>query len=82
MTDLPIVCTLTPAALHARREGMLAKLLEHAQIMRHSRMATGYGLPRQRIRFPLSRAPWMQNASAVGSCALASRSNRMTARFP
>lgn len=31
MTDLPIVCTLTPSALHARRERMLAKLLEQAQ---------------------------------------------------
>ena len=31
MTDLPIVCTLTPAAVQARREGLLSKLLERAQ---------------------------------------------------
>lgn len=31
MTDLPIVCTLTPSALQTRRAGMLSKLLERAQ---------------------------------------------------
>ena len=30
MTDLPVVCSLTPAALKARRERMLSKLLELA----------------------------------------------------
>jgi hypothetical protein len=30
MADLPIVCTLTPDALRARREGLLADLLRRA----------------------------------------------------
>ena len=31
MADLPIVCTLTPAALRARRDGLLADLLRRAE---------------------------------------------------
>jgi hypothetical protein len=31
MSDRPIVCTLTPDALRARREGLLTDLLRHAQ---------------------------------------------------
>ena len=30
MSDLPIVCTLTPSALRARRDGLLADLLRQA----------------------------------------------------
>lgn len=45
MTDLPVVCTLTPAALKARRDGMLSKLLERAQD--HEQLLHGY-----RLRFP------------------------------
>ena len=30
MPDLPIVCTLTPAALEARKEGLLAELLRRS----------------------------------------------------
>lgn len=30
MTDLPIACTLSPAALRARREGLLSELLWRA----------------------------------------------------
>jgi hypothetical protein len=30
MTDLPIVCTLTPEALQARREGLLTELMRRA----------------------------------------------------
>ena len=30
MTNLPIACTLTPAAVRARREGLLADLLNRA----------------------------------------------------
>jgi hypothetical protein len=30
MEDLPIVCTLTPGALRARREGLLAELLHRS----------------------------------------------------
>ena len=30
MPDLPIVCTLTPDALRARREGLLTELLRQA----------------------------------------------------
>jgi len=31
MSDLPIACTLSPAALKARREGLLSKLWQAAQ---------------------------------------------------
>ncbi|MGH9349762.1 MAG: hypothetical protein ACRD26_21125 [Vicinamibacterales bacterium] len=31
MTDLPIVCTLTPDALRARREGLLSDLVRKAE---------------------------------------------------
>jgi len=31
MTDLPIVCTLTPDALRARRAGLLSDLLQRAE---------------------------------------------------
>lgn len=31
MADLPIVCTLTPDALRARREGLLSDLVRQAQ---------------------------------------------------
>ena len=31
MSELPIACTLTPEALQARREGLLARLLNRAQ---------------------------------------------------
>ena len=30
MTDMPIVCTLDPAAIRARREGLLADLISRA----------------------------------------------------
>lgn len=42
MADLPIVCTLTPSALQARRAGMLSKLLERAQD--HEELPQGYRL--------------------------------------
>jgi hypothetical protein len=31
MANLPIACSLTPDALRARREGLLAELLRHAE---------------------------------------------------
>ena len=31
MAELPIVCTLTPAALRARREGLLSDLMRQAE---------------------------------------------------
>jgi hypothetical protein len=31
MTDLPIMCTLTPDALRARREGLLSDLMRRAE---------------------------------------------------
>lgn len=47
MPDLPIACTLTPDALRARREGLLAELV---------RRSTGYELLPDglRLRFALS----------------------------
>jgi hypothetical protein len=42
MADLPIVCTLTPDALRARREGLLAELLRRADD--HERLPEGFRL--------------------------------------
>ena len=42
MADLPIVCTLTPAALQARREGLLSDLLRRAEA--HEELPQGYRL--------------------------------------
>ena len=42
MTNLPIVCTLTPAALKARREGVLTDLLRRAQA--HDELPEGHRL--------------------------------------
>jgi hypothetical protein len=42
MADLPIVCTLTPDALRARREGLLAELLRRADD--HERLPEGLRL--------------------------------------
>lgn len=47
MTDLPIVCALTPAALKARREGLLATLVRRAE--RREALTDGY-----RLRFSQS----------------------------
>lgn len=48
MPDLPIVCTLTPDALRARREGLLAAVL---------RQSTGHELLPEDFGFTLSRHP-------------------------
>ena len=42
MANLPIMCTLTPAALSARREGMLTELLRRAQA--HEELPQGHRL--------------------------------------
>jgi hypothetical protein len=42
MSDLPIFCTLTPAALKARREGLLSELLRLAQA--HEELPQGHRL--------------------------------------
>ena len=67
MPDLPIVCTLTPVALRARREGLLAALL---------RQSTGHELLPEgpRLRF----AP---SAETVASIARAVDAERHCCRF-
>jgi hypothetical protein len=47
MTDLPVACTLGPAALKARREGLLTDLLRRAD--HHEELADGH-----RLRFAAS----------------------------
>ncbi len=42
MTDLPIVCSLTPAALKARRAGLLAEVLRRAHA--HEELPQGHRL--------------------------------------
>jgi len=42
MPDLPIVCSLTPVALKARREGLLSGLLKRAQS--HEELLEGHRL--------------------------------------
>jgi hypothetical protein len=40
MSDLPVACTLGPAALKARREGLLASLVSQAEA--HAEMPDGH----------------------------------------
>ena len=42
MTDLPIVCTLTPTALKVRQAGLLSRLLQRADA--HDDLPEGYRL--------------------------------------
>jgi hypothetical protein len=42
MTDLPVACTLSPAALRARRQGLLSELLRRAE--EHQEVAEGHRL--------------------------------------
>ena len=42
MTNLPIACTLTPAAVRARREGLLSELLRRA--IAHQELQDGHRL--------------------------------------
>jgi hypothetical protein len=49
MTDIPIVCTLSPAALRARRAGLLTGLFKRAE--EHQELADGH-----RLRFAVSDA--------------------------
>jgi hypothetical protein len=42
VTNLPIACTLAPAALRARREGLLTELLRLATI--HEELSDGHRL--------------------------------------
>ena len=42
MTDLPIACSLTPAAIRARREGLLSELLRRATV--HQELQDGHRL--------------------------------------
>jgi hypothetical protein len=42
MRELPIVCSLTPAALKARREGLLSNLMQRAEA--HQPLADGLRL--------------------------------------
>lgn len=58
MADLPIVCTLTPKALSARREGLLTDLLQRAD--GREELATGL-----RLRFVPTDATLSMIARAV-----------------
>ena len=62
MADLPIVCTLTPIALRARREGLLADLLRQAEACEQS--PQGY-----RLRF----APTGETLSTIARAVDAER---------
>jgi hypothetical protein len=58
MADLPIVCTLSPDALHARRRGLLSSLLRRAE--RQEELPDGL-----RLRFPPSTETLAAVTSAV-----------------
>ena len=47
MTNLPVACTLSPAALNARREGLLSELFRRAED--HQQFSEGH-----RLRFAAS----------------------------
>ena len=58
MADLPIVCTLSPEALEARREGLLSELLRRSA--GHEVLPKGL-----RLRFPASSETLSSIARAV-----------------
>ena len=60
MTDLPVACTLGPAALKARREGLLAELVKN--IEQHEDLPDGY-----RLRFAASDDVLALIARAIGA---------------
>jgi len=62
MADLPIVCTLTPVALRARREGLLSDLLRQA--VGHEELPEGL-----RLRF----APTAETLSTIAHAVEAER---------
>jgi hypothetical protein len=67
MPDLPIVCTLTPDALSARREGLLATLL---------RQSTGHELLPEGLRLQ-----FVPSAETLASIARAVEAERHCCRF-
>ena len=58
MTDLPVACTLSPAALGARRQGLLSELLRRAD--EHQELPEGH-----RLRFAASEEVLAVLARAV-----------------
>lgn len=58
MADLPIICTLTPKALEARRKGLLSELLRRS--ISHEHFPEGL-----RLRFAPSRETLSNMARAV-----------------
>jgi hypothetical protein len=58
MTDIPVACTLSPAALRARREGLLSELLRRAD--EHEELPEGH-----RLRFATSEDVLVIIARAV-----------------
>jgi hypothetical protein len=67
ISELPVACTLGPAALNARRQGLLADLLRRAS--RHEELADGH-----RLRFAASQ-------DIVGLIARAIDAERQCCRF-
>lgn len=58
MTDLPVACTLSPAALRARRQGLLSELLRRGD--EHQEVPEGH-----RLRFAASEGVLAAIAEAV-----------------
>jgi hypothetical protein len=58
MTHIPVACTLSPAALRARREGLLSELLRRAD--EHQELPEGH-----RLRFAASEDTLTTIAQAV-----------------
>jgi hypothetical protein len=67
MTHLPIVCTLTPAAIRARREGSLSELLRRAAA--HAELPDGH------------RLQFAADEDALGTIARAVSAERQCCRF-
>ena len=78
MVDLPIACSLSPAALKARRENLLNVLWDRADERYELSNTIAFGFRCTVTFLTLSRGPSMRNASAGDFCASPLRLNLQT----
>ena len=78
MTNLPVVCTLTPDTIATRKAGLLPGLVQRADSREEA--ADGIRSGFRPMACPQFSRPLRRNGSAAGSCVLISPSSRMVVR--